>query len=82
MVAKPSFDTVVMEDGEADGCFPDSTDANESNGVEVFSETDDPVDQIITSEAGSWCRGRRLSKDTRRMYKTLVPLIITGADLV
>ena len=55
-----------MEDGESDGCFSNSTGADESNGClsdstgagEVYGEIDDVFDYIGTSEAVIWCWGR------------------------
>jgi hypothetical protein len=58
VVAESLFDTIVMEDGEADGSLSDSTGADESDGGEVFGETNDLVDHVVASEAGSWCWGR------------------------
>ena len=58
VVAEPSFDAIVMKDGQGDGCLSDSADTNESDGCEVFGQTDDLLDQLATTEAGSWRRGR------------------------
>ena len=44
VIAKPVLDTVVVENSEGDGCFPDAPCTNESEGFEVFSKIDDPLD--------------------------------------
>jgi hypothetical protein len=51
--AKSSFDPIVVEDGEGDSCFPDPPCTDESDGFEVFSESGDLLDQLVTSETVS-----------------------------
>ena len=58
MIAKPLLDTIVVENGEGDGCLADSTCTNESHRVQVFGKINDPVDQLIASETGPRHRGR------------------------
>ena len=56
--AKSSFDPIVVKDGEGDGCFPDSPCTDESDGFQVFGESDDLLDQFIAPETMPWGRGR------------------------
>ena len=35
---------VVVEDGESDGCFPNASCTDESDGLQVFGESDDLLD--------------------------------------
>ena len=58
VVPESLFDAVVMEDGQGDVRLPDPAGTNESDGCEVFGQTDDLLDQLATTEASSWCRGR------------------------
>ena len=58
MVTEPLFDAIVMEDGQSDGRFPNPADTNESDRCEVFDQTNDLLDQLATTETGSWRRGR------------------------
>ena len=44
VIAKTLLDVVVVEDSQCDGCFADSSGTNESDGFEVFGETDDLLD--------------------------------------
>ena len=85
---KPTFvselllDAIVVEDGQSDGCFPNSAWTDESYWGEVFCEADDLVDQLATSETGPRRRGRWFSKYTRCECKVLDSLVIGVADLV
>jgi len=59
VVAKPSFDAIVVENRQSDGCLPDPTGTYQSGRGEVFRETDDLFDQSITSKEGPrWWRWR------------------------
>ena len=66
LVTEPLPDTIVMEDGESDGCFSNPPWTDESDWSEVFSEIDDLIDQLGTSEAGPRWRGRRFSRGGAR----------------
>ena len=41
---------VVVEDGECDRCFPDPPCTGESEGFEVFSESNNLRNQVVTSK--------------------------------
>ena len=82
VVAKPLFDPVMMEDGQGDGCFSDSTGANESGGCEVFGQTDDLLDQLVASETRPRCWGRGFAKCAGSEYKITDPPVVLIADLV
>jgi hypothetical protein len=58
VVTESLFDPIVVEDGESDGCLPDSTGTNESDGREVLGQTEDLLDQLVTSETGPRWWGR------------------------
>ena len=58
VVSKPLLDTIVVEDSQGDGCFPDPPRTDESDGCEIFSETNDLVDQLVASKTGPWWWGR------------------------
>ena len=50
VVAETFFDTVVVEDGESDKRLADSTRTNESEWSQVFRQTDEIPDQLISSK--------------------------------
>ena len=58
VVTESLFYAIMMEDGQSDGRFSDPADTNESGGREVFDQTNDLLDQLVTTETGSWRRGR------------------------
>jgi hypothetical protein len=61
IIAKPLPDAIVMEDGQRDGCFTDPSGTDESDGLQVFSETEDLLNQLITSKTSPRWWGRRFS---------------------
>ena len=61
-VSKPLPDSVVVEDSQSNGCFSDSSCADEGDRNEIFCETDDILDQLVAPETGPWWRGRQLSR--------------------
>ena len=58
VVPKPFLDTIMVEDSQGDRCFPDSPYTEESDRREGFGETNDLLDQLVTSETGPRRRGR------------------------
>ena len=48
--AEPLFDTIVMEDGESYGRLADPASTNQSEWSEAFSQTDKPLDQLVSSK--------------------------------
>ena len=76
MVSKPLPDAVMVEDGQSDGRFPDPPCANESDWNEAFCETNNLLDQLLTSKAGPWRRGRELSRCGRFGHGMLDSLTI------
>ena len=58
VIAKSFLDPIIVEDSEGNRRFSDSPCTDQSDGFEVFSQSDDLVDQLSTSETGPWCRGR------------------------
>ena len=59
--AKLFLDWIAVEDGQGDRCFPNTTNADESDGCEVFCEIDYFLNKFPTSETSSWRRRRRFS---------------------
>jgi hypothetical protein len=62
VVAKPVLDVIVVKDSQRDGCFPNAPCTDESDGFEVFGETNDLLNQFATSETDPGRRGRRFSQ--------------------
>ena len=58
VVPKLCRDAIVVEDRQGDGRFPNSPGTDESDRCEVFSETNDLVDQFVASETGPRRWGR------------------------
>ena len=82
LVTETLLDAILMEDGESDGCFSDPPWTDESDWGEFFSEIDDLLDQLATSETGSWRWRRRFPKRTRYIYQAVYSLVVEVADLV
>ena len=60
--AKSLFDPIVVEDGEGNGCFPDSPCTDESNRFEVIGECNDLLNQVVTSKTVPRRRGRQFTQ--------------------
>ena len=58
VVPKPFLDAIVVEDGQSNGRFPDPAWTDQSEWNEAFSEANDPLDQLVTSEASPRRWGR------------------------
>jgi len=82
VIAKPFLDVIVVKDSQSDRCFPDSTWTDESDWCAVFGETNDPLDQFVTSETGLRWWGRRFARCARWECKILGPSVAEVADLV
>ena len=82
IVSKPFLDTTVVKDSQSDGCFPDPPWTDESNWGDVFCQTDDPLDQLVTSETGPRRWGRWFSKYTGCERKVMDSSVVEAADLV
>ena len=62
VVAKPLLDPVVVENGQGNGCLPDSSGTDESDRNEVLGEVKYLLDQLVASEEGPrWWR-RKFSR--------------------
>jgi hypothetical protein len=82
VLAKTSLDAVVVEDGQSNGCLPDPACTDESDGCQVFGETDDLLDQLFAPETGPRWRGRRFSRRyTRWRCENLNLMSFEIADL-
>ena len=68
VVTEPVLDTIVVEDLECDRRFPNPTCTYESDGFEIFGETDDGPNQVVTSETGTgWWRRRFTERNPVQM---------------
>ena len=72
----------MVEDGQGDGCLADPADTDESDGREVFGQTNDLLDQLVTSETGPRRRGRGFARCARSKYKIVDLLVVRIADLI
>jgi len=72
VVAKPSFDAAVAEDGQSDGHLPDPARTNENKRGEVLCEANDLLDKLVASKKGSRWRGWGFSGYARFKYKAPV----------
>ena len=50
VVTETLFDAIVVEDGESDGRLANSASTNESEWSEVFRQTDELLDQLVSSK--------------------------------
>jgi hypothetical protein len=67
ILPKTCFDPIVMKDSERNRRFPDSPRTDKCDGFQVFSQSDDLLDQLIASETVPRGRGRRFtSRDAMR----------------
>ena len=62
VVTKPILDPNVVENLECDGRFPDPARTDESDRLEVFSESDDRLDYFVSSETGPRRRRRQFTR--------------------
>ena len=76
VVSKPLLDSIVVEDGQGDGCFPDPPWTDKSGWSEIFGEANDLLDQPIASKTGPRPRGRKLSKYARFKCKAQNFLVV------
>jgi hypothetical protein len=82
VVSEPCPDAIVVEDGQSNRCFPDSTWTDESDRGEVLCETNDLFDEVVAPETNPWRRGRRLSKCTGCKHEIMDTLVVKVANLV
>ena len=61
ILAKPLLGTMVVKNGQGNGCLADSSRTDECNWSQIFGETNDPLDQFVTSKTGPRRRGRRFT---------------------
>ena len=47
VLAKPSFDTTVVKDGQANGRLANSAGTNQCDRCEAFCEADNLLDQLV-----------------------------------
>ena len=50
VLVKPLLDAMVMKNGQNDGCLADSTGTDEGHGREVYCQSDDIFNQLVTAE--------------------------------
>ena len=61
ILAEPLLDALVVENGQSDRCLSDSSRTDECNWSQILGETDDPLDQFVTSKTSPRRRGRRFT---------------------
>ena len=58
VIAEPLLDPIVMKDGKRNRRLSDPSRTDQSDGLEVFGQANDLLDQLVTSETGPWRRRR------------------------
>ena len=58
VLAKSFLDPIMVEDGERNRCLPNPPRTDESDGFQIFSQSNNLFDQLAASKAGPWRRGR------------------------
>jgi hypothetical protein len=61
IIAKSVREAFVVENSECDCSFPDPPRTDESDGFQVFCESNDLFDERIPPETGAWWWGRYFS---------------------
>ena len=51
VISEPFLDAVVVEDGQSDRCLSNPPCTDESDWGEIFCETNDLLDQLVSPEA-------------------------------
>ena len=69
--AETLLDASVMEDLQRNKRLSNPSSANQGNRFEVFSETDDLLDQFVAPEADPRGRGRQFARHVRCKYDRL-----------
>jgi hypothetical protein len=82
VMAKPLLDAIVVEDGQSDGGLSNSAGTDESDGREVFCETNDLLDQLVASKDGPRRLWWGFSGYPGCKYQIPDPLLVEIADLV
>jgi hypothetical protein len=82
VVTKPLLDAIVVEDGQGDGSFPNPASADESDGSELFRETDDLFDPFVASKEDPRWGWWGFSGYAGCKYQIPDPLVAETADLV
>jgi len=80
VIPKPLLNAIVVEDGQSDGCLANPAGINEGERSEVFCQTNDLLDQLVTSKEGPRWRWRRFSSCTRYKYEVPDPVLVEIAD--
>ena len=81
VVSKPLLDPVVVENGQGNGCLPDSSGTDESDRNEVFGEIDDLLDQFVASKEGPLWRRWEFSRWARCKREMLDRSVVEDTDL-
>ena len=75
VMTKPLLDSIVMENRQRDGSFPDPARADEGDWTKVFSEMDDLLDQFIASKERPWWWRWQLSRYARFKCKIACSMV-------
>ena len=85
VIAKSILDATVAEGGQCDGCLADPSGTDESDGRQIFCETNDPLNQLVASETRPWRRRREFSGCARYRCKVLdscwIRVVVETTDL-
>ena len=82
VITESLLDATVVEDSQSDGCFPDLPWTYEGDWGEIFSETNDLLDQVVASTTGPQRRGRRFTRRARYKREIQDSLVVEISDLV
>ena len=81
VVTKPLFDAIIVEGGQSDGRLANSASTDQSDWGDVFCETNDLFDQVVTSKEDPRLWRWQFPGYTRCEYETLNPSVVEIADL-
>ena len=76
VMAKPLLDPIVVENGQGDGGFANSTSTDESDWSTVLGKIDYLLDQLVASEEGPWGQRWGFSRYTRFECKMMGPSVV------
>ena len=75
VMAKPQFDSIMVENRQRNGRLPNPPGANESDWMKVFNEMDYPLDQFIASKERPWWRRWQIPRYARFRCKIMCSIV-------
>ena len=82
VLIEPFLDAIIMQDSQGDRCLAYPSSTYESDGFEVFGETDDLFDEFVASKTGPRRRRRGFSTYARRKRKAPDTIVLEITNLV